>query len=250
MENTSNGDNHPGDPHPILAPRGAAAIDHEDGRISREPWGDGKNSVSMLSALVPGAKSIADCQRAGWPLWLADSCYWLFMTDTGEPGEDEREQAIRFARQTAQALSRPIHMETAQRRFNIALLEEIKHLDRSGAVIIAQTALRRWIMGDDSDPERAMDDVLKALPFRTAPKIHRPGDSSLPHIREAARCALSGRAEITLLRAGSALQAVRPNKNGNRPPPKMPETMPASFRAALTEALRSSAVSTEEGGTA
>ena len=244
MENTSNGD-----PHPILAPEGAAAIDHEDGRIRRGTWGDGENSVSMLSALVPGARSIADCQRAGWPLWLADSCYWLFSTDTGEPGENEHEQAIRFARQTAQALSRPIDMQTAQRRFNIALLEQIKHLDHSGAVIIAQTALRRRIMGDNPDPERLMDDILKALPFRVAPKIHRPGDRSIPHIREAARCALNERAEITLLRAGNALQASRPNRHGDRPPPKMPETMPASFRAALTEALRSSAVTAEKGRT-
>ena len=247
MENTNNGDPHPKDPHPILAPIGAAAIDHEDSRIRRESWGDGENSVSMLSALVPGAKSIADCQRAGWPLWLADSCYWLFATDTGETGRSEYEQAIQFARQTAQALSQPIDMQTAQRRFSVALLEEIKHLDRSGAVIIAQTALRRQIRGDDADSERAMEDVLKALPFKVAPKIYRPGDRSLPHIREAARCALNERAEMTLLRAGNALQASDPNKSGNRPPPKMPETMPASFRAALTEALRSSAVSTKEG---
>lgn len=246
MENTNNGDPHPGDPHPILAPRGAAAISHEDNHIRRETWGDGENSVSMLSALVPGAKSIADCEEAGWPLWLADSCYWLFKTNTGEPGKSEREQAIEFARETAQALSQPVDMQTAQRRFNIALLEEIKHLDRSGAVIIAQTAIRRQVMGDSIDPERAINDVMKALPFRVPPKIHRPGDRSRTQIREAARSAINGRAEMTLLRAGNALQAGSPSKNGHRPLPKMPETIPASFRAALTEALRSSAVSRKE----
>lgn len=54
-----------------------------DGRTARDVgWGDDRRKC-LMSAMVPFARSVADCTAAGWPPWLTFLLVWLWQEDVG-----------------------------------------------------------------------------------------------------------------------------------------------------------------------
>ena len=53
------------------APNAAQLIEKAIPKLMQGDWGDGEETVCMMSALVSGAKSDDECVSAGWPRWLS-----------------------------------------------------------------------------------------------------------------------------------------------------------------------------------
>ena len=94
---------------------------HAAGMLKQRTWGDGTNTVCMMSALVPGAHSTTTCVTAGWPAWLVDLNIRMF--DDAETIED----AWEFAHAVAIACAGPIDYDAARDRFLISVLTEGDH---------------------------------------------------------------------------------------------------------------------------
>ena len=94
---------------------------HAAGKLKQSTWGDGFNTVCMMSALVPGAYSSQSCVTAGWPEWLVELNIRMF------DGAETIEAAWEFAHSVAIACVRPIDYDAARDRFLIAVLAEGDH---------------------------------------------------------------------------------------------------------------------------
>ena len=116
----------------LLVEDGVARLDAWNGKMRRNAWGDGVEAVCLMSALVPGAKSIGFCVMAGWPQWLAHLLVNLYDADTGVSYEQTRADA--WAYEVAEALSVPLDYAQVKDRYLIALLEGVRQYDHCGVV--------------------------------------------------------------------------------------------------------------------
>jgi hypothetical protein len=94
---------------------------HAAGKLKQSTWGNGFNTVCMMSALVPGAYSSESCVTAGWPEWLVELNIRMF------DGAETIQAAWEFAHSVAIACVRPIDYDAARDRFLIAVLTEGDH---------------------------------------------------------------------------------------------------------------------------
>ena len=106
-----------------LEPNAPAIIEASRPMMTRGTWGDGVETVCMMSALVPGASEIDDCVTAGWPHWLTHSVLSLFDSNAG--AESELAAAIDWALRIAHAISVPTDYRQAGRLYALRLLEHI-----------------------------------------------------------------------------------------------------------------------------
>jgi len=129
--------------------------------LKRRSW-----DMCMMSALVRGAKSDADCVAAGWSEWLSTVNHVLFDACVG--ADDEDAAAYQFALAVAKALETPRDTDKARDLFLIARLDTgefsaLKTLrSLSGdftrqisAVEAVVSLLRRRIDGEDVAEEMA-----------------------------------------------------------------------------------------------
>lgn len=110
-------------------------------------WGDGNDSVCMMSALISGAQSVGDCMTAGFPQWLAALNVSLFDANVG--ADDEHTARYQFAHDVAEALQTPRDMDKARDLFLIAVLERVRPHDKAGVVGPVVNLLRRRISGEE-----------------------------------------------------------------------------------------------------
>lgn len=139
------------------------------GILKAGDWGDGTEAVCMMSAIVRGAQSRADCVTAGWPEWLAGLNVWLFDRKVGADDEDAARAA--FALDVAVAVSKPFDADKARGLFLIKQLETgdysaLKSLrmkpvdadwwrDCEAAVVRVADLLKRRMAGADVTDELA-----------------------------------------------------------------------------------------------
>ena len=90
--------------------------------LRRRAWGD-----CMLGVLVPGAQSIEDCERAGWPRWFASTCMALYDSDTG--ATDELAAAAAWAARVEQVITVALDYERVGALFHQALLAAVHEID-------------------------------------------------------------------------------------------------------------------------
>ena len=121
--------------------------------LVRGDWGDGVETVCLMSALVPGANDHTDCVTAGWPEWLARLCVNLYDIDT-MPSEfnTEQEMANRWAYQVAEAVAKNIDYEEAHYRFLTLVLESVLHIDTGNVVSDVLELHIRALKGDTPSP--------------------------------------------------------------------------------------------------
>jgi hypothetical protein len=98
---------------------------HAAGLLKAGNWGDGNHAVCMMSAMVPGAKSMGDCVTAGWPEWLAALNVSLFDASVG--ADDEDAARYQFALDVAKAVSQPRDYDKARDLFLIRRLDDGEH---------------------------------------------------------------------------------------------------------------------------
>ena len=130
-----------------LLPAGADSLPYD--RLTRGTWGDGER-VCAMSAMVPGARSEADCVAAGWPAWLPPVVVALYDYDVGV--DDEQAAADEWFRQLAEAVASPVDYERGRRRWLIAVLEPIAHLS---PVVQPVIDLHRQELAGDAPRDRA-----------------------------------------------------------------------------------------------
>ena len=104
----------------------------EAASLTQGTWGDGVDMVCMMSAFVPGAKSVEDCATAGWPQWMTEICIELF--DAFVDVNDETQEAINWAFKIAEVIAQDIDYKNAHRRFVVGLLEAVVDYDPNNAV--------------------------------------------------------------------------------------------------------------------
>ena len=133
----------------VLAPDGVALLDQWRGKMKQGGWGDGKEAVCMMSALVPGAQSIDECVTAGWPEWMVNTCIVLYdaLADT----DNQLQTAVEWAYSVAEAVSKPVDYDKAYDRLLIVVLESVQELDRHDLAQPAIDLLKRRIEGEDDD---------------------------------------------------------------------------------------------------
>ena len=100
-----------------------AAIDA--GILKAGSWGDGTESVCMMSALVSGADSTNYCVTAGWPKWLASLNVSLFDAEVG--AQDEGAERAKFALSVSEAVQKPIDYDKACGLFLVKRLTTGEH---------------------------------------------------------------------------------------------------------------------------
>ena len=107
-----------------LVEAGAGLIAAAQSGLQRRTWGDDENGTCcILSALVPGAASLEECERSGWPRWFAAVCMALYDSDSG--ATDELAAATAWAERVEQAISVPLSYERAEVLFHQALLAAV-----------------------------------------------------------------------------------------------------------------------------
>lgn len=97
----------------------------EKGTLKPLSWGDGKETVCIMSAMVPGAKNINNCVTAGWPYWLTKMCITLF-DETGDEDDAETDRQ-EFAYNLSLACSKTFDADEALYIVLLYLLEDYKH---------------------------------------------------------------------------------------------------------------------------
>lgn len=142
----------------LTIPVDTARLDaaHAAGMLKQNTWGNGTNTVCMMSALVPGANSTTICVTAGWPAWLVDLNIRMF--DDAETIED----AWEFAHAVAIACAGPIDYDAARDRFLISVLTEGDHS--------VSASLRKVKCEEDwwKNSNKAVDTVAALLTRRLA----------------------------------------------------------------------------------
>ena len=116
----------------------------------RGKWGDGKDVVCLMSALVPGARSVNDCVTDGWPEWLAELVVGFYDAPTG--ADDEQGAADAWAYELAAVIAQPVDYEQARHRFMVAILEPVAHLSAAVPPVIALH--QRALDGDQPSQEQ------------------------------------------------------------------------------------------------
>ena len=111
---------------------GVERLDKFKGRIVRRSGGDGVTTVSVVGALVVGARLWTDLADAGWPEWFAYLTTYLLDGDIGAADEDT--EALTWAYQMAEAIAEPVDYGEARNRFIVRLLGEVEELDGNNVV--------------------------------------------------------------------------------------------------------------------
>ena len=79
-----------------------------------------------MSALVPGANSVADCVTAGWPVWLVRSVVDLFDDNASMDGQDdELSEAVAWAFRLAERIQVPVDYDKARCMFISRALDRV-----------------------------------------------------------------------------------------------------------------------------
>jgi hypothetical protein len=125
--------------------------------LTRGGWGDGTETVCLMSALVSGASSGKDCVTAGWPEWLSILNHNLFDATVG--ADDEQAAANEFALDLARAVQTPFDPDKARDLFLIKQLE-------TGDYSALKTL--RTIDGNWSQQIEAVERVVSLLHRRAA----------------------------------------------------------------------------------
>jgi len=111
----------------LLVPPGAGIIAAARPALRRRTWGDEAGVACMLSAFVPGARSIEDCVRAGWPRWFASTCMALYDSDTG--ADDELAAATAWAERIEYAIAAPVDYRRARSLFRRSVLAAVDAIE-------------------------------------------------------------------------------------------------------------------------
>lgn len=146
---------------PTAADKLRAAI--EAGTLKAGSWGDGNDTVCMMSALVSGADSTSDCVTAGWPEWLVSLNVSLFDASVG--ADDEGAARAEFALSIAELVQTPRDYDRARDLFLIRRLDDGEHSaleslrlnpvdadwwrDCEAAIVTVADLLRRRLAGED-----------------------------------------------------------------------------------------------------
>ena len=97
--------------------------------MEREPqmapgnWGVNERTFCMMSAVVNGAQSAADCVAAGWPAWFANLIPSLYDGHTPGNRAERRREANQWAFLVMLTASRPIDYERARAEVRTDLIE-------------------------------------------------------------------------------------------------------------------------------
>ena len=217
-----------------LLPEGTAILDDRRNRMVRGEWGDGSSTFCIMNAFVPNARHIEDCADAGWPVWLANSCQWMYDYDTGS--DDELESAVNFATRIADALSVPVDDTRAKNLFARTLIDSVARHDRTNALKLAADMVDARLDGKPARPIRDSMAIADATNGTLTIK------SAAGPQRDAIRCALAV-AELRIVDAMlHAANAARHDADETTHTKFIPDRIPQSFRTNLVSALKQSAL--------
>ena len=117
-------------------------------------WSNQAGTVCMMSALVPGATSSFDCQKAGYPRWLTTAITDLYDAKVarGAPNSPEMletERANEWAIKMAAILAAPTHLDRALDNFLIRVLARLQHIDPTSWCQTVRDLRKRGLAGTD-----------------------------------------------------------------------------------------------------
>ena len=125
----------------VLAPDAARCAEQRRGSMIQGTWSQrghwfASDRVCAMGALVPGARSVADCVSEGWPSWLVTSIVSLYdsHSDSRLSGDEGQRRADEWFRRLAELLTQPIDYEAAHLRYRITILEPVACFDRTGRI--------------------------------------------------------------------------------------------------------------------
>lgn len=133
--------------------------------LKKRSWGYSQERACLVSALVPGAKSSADCAAQGWPLWLAELSVWLF----DEFGDDDY---IERGRALAQAIAESdqdwdrVYRDVRINAILPIVMRSIGHGNEDWRVECRSAV--QWCIDNDGAPADITKYVLSCLPARAA----------------------------------------------------------------------------------
>ena len=138
-------------PELSLMADGVGRLDKFKGRIVRRSRGDGVTTVSVVGALVDGARLWTDLADAGWPDWFAYLTTYLLDGDIG--ADDEDAEALTWAYQMAEAIAEPVDYGEARNRFIVRVLSKVEELDGNNVVRPIIALIKRKVDGENVSGE-------------------------------------------------------------------------------------------------
>lgn len=115
-----------------LSPDGPERIEAAWTSLNQKRWGEG--SLCVMSALMDGPRSIADCVSAGWPRWLCESAVALFDAPCPAAVPRRRDAAREWAKALAGVLAVRVDPETAKAAFAALVLRDVAPNEPESAV--------------------------------------------------------------------------------------------------------------------
>ena len=120
--------------------------------LVQHSWGDGINTLCLMSALVPYARSYKDCRNAGWPTWLISVCVCLYDAETDGADHSRKPatpDALTFADNITDALDRPIDIDAIAMEFMRSIAPLYGLTDESAI----KSAARKWMKASETASE-------------------------------------------------------------------------------------------------